>query len=181
MVYITTTKFLGSLSVMSNLQDGDVSSVLVFYKENETVKMSEIAGLVSNNSVNVELVEVFDRDDMLILLGGWFVNHDDTVTLLDSTIPVPKRYADRVKTNVAVSKATRTRRKTSAKKEKDATVEKDQAGFDKGADLIAGKAGDTKTDVSTDVMAKVTSFDNADAKATKAEPKKETEAELKNV
>ena len=92
MVYITTTKFLSGIP-----KDGNIS-VVVFYKNTDTVKLSEIAELIEDKSVDLSLVEIADRDDMLILLGGWFVNHDDDVTLLDSTIPVPKRYADRVTT-----------------------------------------------------------------------------------
>lgn len=160
MVYITTTKFLGSLPIISEVKESETSSVLLFYKENDTVKLSEIANLIVNKNVDIELVEVSDRDDMLIVLGGWFVNHDDNVMLLDSTIPVPKRYADRIKTG-AVTKSTRTRRK-SVKKDKDVVNKdtfKDDGEFDKGVDLIAGKTNISTDNVSKDVVAKATRFD----------------------
>ena len=96
MKYFVTAKSLPMLKDLlgqtsSPLEGSD--QVIVFYKASDTVKMEDVAMLQQFLS---ELVETDDRDDMLIYLGGWFVQNDDLVTILDPTIPVPKMYADRV-------------------------------------------------------------------------------------
>lgn len=116
MKYFVTAKSLPMLKdllgqISSPLEDSD--QVIVFYKASDTVKMEDVAML---QRFLPELVETDDRDDMLIYLGGWFVQNDDSVTILDPTIPVPKMYADRV-TCLKPKAPARSRSKGSRKKQ----------------------------------------------------------------
>lgn len=121
MKYFVTAKSLPMLKDLlgqtsSPLEDSD--QVIVFYKASDTVKMEDVAMLWR---FLPELVETDDRDDMLIYLGGWFVQNDDSVTILDPTIPVPKMYADRV-TCLKPKAPARSRSKGSRKKQVEPNV-----------------------------------------------------------
>lgn len=109
MYYVTQTKGIVNLPEM---QDDD--KILVFYKATDTIKMGCVPMLLKF-PLQLELIE--DRDDMLVFLGGWFVSHDDDVTILDSTIPIPKRYANRIHKMKQRTVKT-TKRTTKSKKEK---------------------------------------------------------------
>lgn len=90
MVFLTTAKNVASVFAANPVSEDDV---VVFYKDGDSVKMSDIQMLLN---YKVSLIPVDDRDDMLIFLGGWFVTNEGQVTVVDSTIPMPKRYADRI-------------------------------------------------------------------------------------
>lgn len=93
MLYVATAKTLMNVGEIGGLSAAD--KVVVFYKENDTCKVGDVA-LFTNLPCNVRFFEMADRDDMLIQLGGLFVECDDVFSYLDSSIPVPKKYADRV-------------------------------------------------------------------------------------
>lgn len=114
MKYFITAKNLQVIKEMNNLinEEESQSSFVVFYKASDVVKMEDI---VLINKFSVDFVEIGDRDDILIYLGGWFVQNEDTVTFLDNTLPVPKMYNERI--NCLKQKTqTRSRNRTSHKK-----------------------------------------------------------------
>lgn len=92
MLYFSTTKSL--TDHQATLSEGD--GLLVFYKENESIKMGDLAKLISSGSVPTQCEPVENRDDMLVLLGAHLAQTEDKVTFLDPSIPIPKRYADRI-------------------------------------------------------------------------------------
>lgn len=93
MLYVATAKSLGQVADVGGLSP--IDQVVIFYKETDTCKIGEMTGLVGL-PCKVQFFEMADRDDMLIQLGGLFVSTDDELVYLDSSIPVPKKYADRV-------------------------------------------------------------------------------------
>lgn len=102
MFYITTTKFLASIPDDASTSDRAV----VFYKDGDTIKVSELQPLFGKKP-SIEFVEIENRDDMLVCLGALLVN-EDACQFLDSSIPVPSRYADKISVTGQKKTAART-------------------------------------------------------------------------
>lgn len=116
---ITTPKKIGEIQVTQE-------PVIVFYKENDTIKVSDVKALLDQD---VRFEAVTDRDDMLVLFGTILAtNPDSNIVLIDDTIPVPKRYEDRVKTSVTkpAARTSRSWRKPAAKKKEEPAAEKSE-------------------------------------------------------
>lgn len=108
MYVISTSRMLVNLP--DDLQATD--TVIVFFKESDTMKVMDVA-VLAKKQLQLEFIETADRDDMLICLGGVLgkiMRGEDTKCIfLDSAIPVPKRYEDRI--SVYGKKTTRGRRR----------------------------------------------------------------------
>lgn len=162
MLYVATAKTLANISEIGGLSAAD--KVVVFYKENDTCKVGDIA-LFTNLPCNIRFFEMADRDDMLIQLGGLFVECDDVFSYLDSSIPVPKKYADRVSLDGKPGKRTAKRgsRKGAAAKPGTAEPKKSEksespesAGLSNAMnppvdEMPAAKVGDVKEEPAKDV------------------------------
>lgn len=109
MVYITTTKNLDAVPVDALAED----VLLVFYHAADTLKACDVDSLLQKE-ISVKFVLVADRDDMMFSLGQ-MISGEDSVTYLDGSIPVPKRFADKI-TVVKPAKQVRTSSRRSAKK-----------------------------------------------------------------
>ena len=118
MVYITTTKNLDAVPVDALAED----TLLVFYHAADTLKACDVDSLFQKE-IAVKFVLVADRDDMMFSLGQ-MISGEDAVTYLDGSIPVPKRFADKI-TVVKPAKQARASSKRSAKKPASATAQQE--------------------------------------------------------
>lgn len=109
MVYITTTKNLEAVPSNALAED----TLLVFYHAADTLKACDVDGLLQKE-ISVKFVLVADRDDMMFSLGQ-MISGEDAVTYLDGSIPVPKRFADKI-TVVKQAKQGKDTSRRSAKK-----------------------------------------------------------------
>lgn len=112
-LYITTTSYIGNVMRFFQISDAAVSEnqdpgqlnkdddakVIVFYGDDDTAKMSDVADLYAKVQ-SVELMPVADRDDMLILLGTLINTYADgqdaSIMVLDPSLKVPRRYETKV-------------------------------------------------------------------------------------
>lgn len=101
MLYCTTTKMLKELP--GTIEAGDM--VTVFCKETDAFRYAEVNALLACPA-KVTMEPVAGKDDMLVCLGAVIASAENC-TILDPSIPVPIRFADRVKAAKAVKRTTR--------------------------------------------------------------------------
>lgn len=109
MIYISTVK---TLPEIPELKEED--SLYILYKSTETVKMADVE-ILCNMLSKKHFEEFEDRNDMLVVFGIILsqLKEDEDCILVDNTLPVPKRFEDRVK---KLAKQTRTSKKKSTVK-----------------------------------------------------------------
>lgn len=109
MIYISTVK---TLPEIPELKEED--SLYILYKSTETVKMADVE-ILCNMLSKKHFEEFEDRNDMLVVFGIILsqLKEDEDCILVDNTLPVPKRFEDRVK---KMAKQTRTSKKKSTVK-----------------------------------------------------------------
>lgn len=134
MIYISTVKTLPEIPELN-----EEDSLYILYKNTETVKMADVE-ILCNMLSKKHFEEFEDKNDMLVVFGiilSQLKENEDCI-LVDNTLPVPKRFEDRVKKLV---KQTRTSKKKStakrtAKKKPVAELSKAK---DKEEDVIPAK------------------------------------------
>lgn len=109
MIYISTVK---TLPEIPELDEED--SLYIMYKNTETVKMADVE-ILCNMLSKKHFEEFEDKNDMLVVFGIILsqLKEDEDCILVDNTLPVPKRFEDRVK---KLAKQTRTSKKKSTAK-----------------------------------------------------------------
>ena len=107
MFYVTTSQKTGELPDTMDPAD----TVILFGKATDVFHVEEVQHLLSLPTRTVEFTTVKDREDMLVCLGALLSGHpQDRFLFLDSSLPVPARYASQVQT---VKKAARKRSRKS--------------------------------------------------------------------
>lgn len=109
MIYISTVKTLPEIPELN-----EEDSLYILYKNTETVKMADVE-ILCNMLSKKHFEEFEDKNDMLVVFGiilSQLKENEDCI-LVDNTLPVPKRFEDRVKKLV---KQTRTSKKKSTAK-----------------------------------------------------------------
>lgn len=109
MIYISTVKTLPEIPELN-----EEDSLYILYKNTETVKMADVEVLC--NMLSKKHFEEFeDKNDMLVVFGIILsqLKEDEDCILVDNTLPIPKRFEDRVK---KLAKQTRTSKKKSTVK-----------------------------------------------------------------
>ena len=109
MIYISTVKTLPEIPELN-----EEDSLYILYKNTETVKMADVE-ILCNMLSKKHFEEFEDKNDMLVVFGIILsqLKEDEDCILVDNTLPVPKRFEDRVKKLV---KQTRTSKKKSTAK-----------------------------------------------------------------
>ena len=133
MIYISTVKTLPEIPELN-----EEDSLYILYKNTETVKMADVE-ILCNMLSKKHFEEFEDKNDMLVVFGIILsqLKEDEDCILVDSTLPIPKRFEDRVK----LAKQTRTSKKKSTVKRtaKKEAVEKPPKAEDKKEDVIPAK------------------------------------------
>lgn len=114
MLYLTTAKLLLELPEEAC---GPDHTVMVFYKDSDVIKISDLNKLYEQHP-NLQFMMVDGRDDILVCLGA-LLSSVDTCQFLDSSIPVPKRYEDKVTTSGKKPARGRTRRGSGGRRKSD--------------------------------------------------------------
>lgn len=114
MLYLTTAKLLLELPEDAC---GPEHTVTVFYKDSDVIKISDLSKLYEQHP-NLQFMMVDGRDDILVCLGA-LLSSVDTCQFLDSSIPVPKRYEDKVITSGKKPARGRTRRGSGGRRKSD--------------------------------------------------------------
>lgn len=109
MIYISTVKTLPEIPELN-----EEDSLYILYKNTETVKMADVE-ILCNMLSKKHFEEFEDKNDMLVVFGIILsqLKKDEDCILVDNTLPVPKRFEDRVK---KLAKQTRTSKKKSTAK-----------------------------------------------------------------
>lgn len=109
MIYISTVKTLPEIPELN-----EEDSLYILYKNTETVKMADVE-VLCNIPAEKCFEEFEDRNDMLVTFGIILskLKEDEDCILVDNTLPVPKRFEDRVR---KMAKQTRTSKKKSTVK-----------------------------------------------------------------
>lgn len=109
MIYISTVKTLPEIPELN-----EEDSLYILYKNTETVKMADVE-VLCNIQAEKCFEEFEDRNDMLVTFGIILskLKEDEDCILVDNTLPVPKRFEDRVR---KMAKQTRTSKKKSTVK-----------------------------------------------------------------
>lgn len=109
MIYISTVKTLPEIPELN-----EEDSLYILYKNTETVKMADVE-ILCNMLSKKHFEEFEDKNDMLVVFGIILsqLKEDEDCILVDNTLPVPKRFEDRVK---KLAKQTRTAKKKSTAK-----------------------------------------------------------------
>lgn len=131
MIYISTVKTLPEIPELN-----EEDSLYILYKNTETVKMADVE-ILCNMLSKKHFEEFEDKNDMLVTFGIILsqLKEDEDCILVDNTLPVPKRFEDRVRKMAKQAKATK--KKSAAKKaaKKEAVVKPPKA-EDKKEDVI---------------------------------------------
>ena len=90
--YVTTPKHIQDVPEKA----GNGDEVIIAYKPAETVKVADMEA-VAGTGAHIRFALVADRDDLLVFLGTLLAQGGDFV-FLDPSLPVPKRFADSVRT-----------------------------------------------------------------------------------
>ena len=178
MIYISTVKTLPEIPELN-----EKDSLYIMYKDTETVKMADVE-ILCNMLSKKHFEEFEDKNDMLVVFGIILsqLKEDEDCILVDNTLPVPKRFEDRVK---KLAKQTKTaKKKATAKKtaKKEAVVEPPKA-KDKKEDAIPAKeasplkAHAENPDIPEIKEAMEIAFGNEALEEVLAEPEKTTTAE----
>lgn len=109
MIYISTVKTLPEIPELN-----EEDSLYIMYKNTETVKMADVE-ILCNMLSKKHFEEFEDKNDMLVVFGIILsqLKEDEDCILVDNTLPVPKRFEDRVK---KLAKQTKTAKKKSTAK-----------------------------------------------------------------
>lgn len=109
MIYISTVKTLPEIPELN-----EEDSLYILYKNTETVKMADVE-ILCNMLSKKHFEEFEDKNDMLVVFGIILsqLKEDEDCILVDNTLPVPKRFEDRVK---KLAKQTKTAKKKSTAK-----------------------------------------------------------------
>lgn len=109
MIYISTVKTLPEIPELN-----EEDSLYILYKNTETVKMADVE-ILCNMLSKKHFEEFEDKNDMLVVFGIILsqLKEDEDCILVDNTLPIPKRFEDRVK---KLAKQTRTSKKKSTVK-----------------------------------------------------------------
>lgn len=109
MIYISTVKTLPEIPELN-----EEDSLYILYKNTETVKMADVE-ILCNMLSKKHFEEFEDKNDMLVVFGIILsqLKEDEDCILVDNTLPIPKRFEDRVK---KLAKQIRTSKKKSAVK-----------------------------------------------------------------
>lgn len=109
MIYISTVKTLPEIPELN-----EEDSLYILYKNTETVKMADVE-VLCNIPAEKCFEEFEDKNDMLVVFGIILsqLKEDEDCILVDNTLPIPKRFEDRVK---KLAKQTRTSKKKSTAK-----------------------------------------------------------------
>ena len=93
MIYISTVKTLPEIPELN-----EEDSLYILYKNTETVKMADVE-ILCNMLSKKHFEEFEDKNDMLVVFGIILsqLKEDEDCILVDNTLPVPKRFEDRVK------------------------------------------------------------------------------------
>ena len=166
MIYISTVKTLPEIPELN-----EEDSLYILYKNTETVKMADVEVLC--NMLSKKHFEEFeDKNDMLVVFGIILsqLKEDEDCILVDNTLPVPKRFEDRVK---KLAKQTRTSKKKSTPKK---TTKKKPV-----AEVIASQDMSERTDPLGGVSEEAWGMDEiifeSEISEVPAEPEKTTTAE----
>ena len=110
MIYISTVKTLPEIPELN-----EEDSLYILYKNTETVKMADVE-VLCNIPTEKCFEEFEDRNDMLVTFGIILsqLKEDEDCILVDNTLPVPKRFEDRVRKMAKQTKTTK--KKSTAKK-----------------------------------------------------------------
>ena len=109
MIYISTVRTLPEIPELN-----EEDSLYILYKNTETVKMADVE-ILCNMLSKKHFEEFEDKNDMLVVFGiilSQLKEYEDCI-LVDNTLPIPKRFEDRVK---KLAKQTRTSKKKSTVK-----------------------------------------------------------------
>lgn len=169
MIYISTVK---TLPEIPELKEED--SLYILYKSTETVKMGDVE-ILCNMLSKKHFEEFEDRNDMLVVFGIILsqLKEDEDCILVDNTLPVPKRFEDRVKKMAKQTKVAK--KKTTAKK----TAKKEAWGIDEitFGGVKSEKTLDKPTEIEDEPME--IAFGIEDPEEIPTEPEKLAEADLK--
>lgn len=134
MIYISTVKTLPEIPELN-----EEDSLYILYKNTETVKMADVE-ILCNMLSKKHFEEFEDKNDMLVVFGIILskLKEDEDCILVDNTLPVPKRFEDRVRKMAKQAKATKKKStfKRATKKEPVAEPPKTK---DKEEDVIPAK------------------------------------------
>ena len=108
MLYISTLKTLAGIPAPEKND-----SVVVFCKEDDSVKIKNIIPVLPFGS-NAEFVYVEGKEDMLVCLGS-ILFQSEKCTYLDTSLPVPKKYADKIIITVEEKKPRKKRTRKAVK------------------------------------------------------------------
>ena len=126
MIYISTVKTLPEIPELN-----EEDSLYILYKNTETVKMADVE-ILCNMLSKKHFEEFEDKNDMLVVFGIILsqLKEDEDCILVDNTLPIPKRFEDRVK---KLAKQTKTAKKKSTAKR--TTKKKPVAGVTASQDM----------------------------------------------
>lgn len=126
MIYISTVKTLPEIPELN-----EEDSLYILYKNTETVKMADVE-VLCNIPAEKCFEEFEDHNDMLVTFGIILskLKEDEDCILVDNTLPVPKRFEDRVRKMAKQAKATK--KKSAAKR---TTKKKTVAGVTASQDM----------------------------------------------
>ena len=103
MIYISTVKTLPEIPELN-----EEDSLYILYKNTETVKMADVE-ILCNMLSKKHFEEFEDKNDMLVVFGIILsqLKEDEDCILVDNTLPIPKRFEDRVRKMAKQAKATK--------------------------------------------------------------------------
>ena len=166
MIYISTVKTLPEIPELN-----EEDSLYILYKNTETVKMADVE-ILCNMLSKKHFEEFEDKNDMLVVFGIILsqLKEDEDCILVDNTLPIPKRFEDRVK---KLAKQTKTAKKKSTAKR---TTKKKPV-----AEVIASQDMSERTDPLVGVSEEAWGMDEiifeSEISEVPAEPEKTTTAE----
>ena len=166
MIYISTVKTLPEIPELN-----EEDSLYILYKNTETVKMADVE-ILCNMLSKKHFEEFEDKNDMLVVFGIILsqLKEDEDCILVDNTLPIPKRFEDRVK---KLAKQTKTAKKKSTAKR---TIKKKPV-----AEVIASQDMSERTDPLVGVSEEAWGMDEiifeSEISEVPAEPEKTTTAE----
>lgn len=178
MIYISTVKTLPEIPELN-----EEDSLYILYKNTETVKMADVE-VLCNIPAEKCFEEFEDRNDMLVVFGIILsqLKEDEDCILVDNTLPVPKRFEDRVK-KLAKQAKTAKKKSTAKKTAKKEVVAEPPKAEDKKEDVTPAKeaspleAHAENPDIPEIKEAMEITFGNEALEEVLAEPEKTAKAE----
>lgn len=186
MIYISTVKTLPEIPELN-----EEDSLYILYKNTETVKMADVE-ILCNMLSKKHFEEFEDKNDMLVVFGIILsqLKEDEDCILVDNTLPIPKRFEDRVKKlakQTRISKKKSTVKRTANKKpvagvtaSQDMSERTDQlVGVPEEAWGVDEIVFESETPEVPAEPEKITIAEPEEAEEIPTEPEKLTEADLK--